>query len=122
MKHHSLICSLIVALGLTIAEPPRAIAQTARENSEAKKLFIEGVEFQHGGNFVEAEKKFREAVSQYPKAENADRTAYFLISTLKELKRVQDARTEIDNFRRSYPQSKWLADVNEVAFILVGQP
>ena len=80
------------------------------------------MEFQRDGIFVEAEKKFRAAVSQYPKAENADRTAYYLINTLKELKRVQDARTEIDNFRRSYPQSKWLADVNEMALILGGQP
>ena len=76
MKLHSLICSLIIALGLGIAEPPRAIAQTARENSEAKKLFSEGVEFQHDGNFVEAERKFRAAVRRYPKAETADRTAY----------------------------------------------
>ncbi|HET9217696.1 MAG TPA: outer membrane protein assembly factor BamD [Terriglobia bacterium] len=122
MKRHSLICSLIVALGLAIAEPPSAIAQTPRENSEAKKLFNEGVAFQHDGNFVEAEKKFRAAMRRYPRAENADRTAYYLIDTLKKLKRVQDARAEIDNFRRSYPQSKWLADVNEMMFMLGGQP
>ena len=122
MKRHSLICSLIVALGLAIAEPPSALAQTPRENSEAKKLFNEGVAFQHDGNFVEAEKKFRAAVRRYPRAENADRTAYYLIDTLKKLKRVSDVRTEIDNFRRSYPQSKWLADVNEMTFTLGGQP
>jgi tetratricopeptide (TPR) repeat protein len=122
MKRDPLVCSLIIGLGLALAQPPRAIAQTPRENAEARKLFNEGTEFQKDGNFVEAEKKFRAAVRRYPKAENSDRTAYYLIDTLTKLKRIQEARTEIDSFRRNYPQSKWLPDVNEAIFILGGQP
>jgi hypothetical protein len=38
------------------------------------------------------------------------------------LRRVQDARTEVEHFRRNYPQSKWLSDVDEITLALGGQP
>jgi len=121
MKRYLLACALVLALG-AVARPPMGIAQTERENTEARRLFNEGDQLQHVGNFVEAEKKFREAVRRYPKAEGADRADYYLIITLVQLRRLQDARTEIENFRKNYPQSKWLGDVNEKVLILGGLP
>jgi hypothetical protein len=38
------------------------------------------------------------------------------------LRRVQDARTEVESFRRNYPQSKWQPDVNERILALGGRP
>jgi hypothetical protein len=37
------------------------------------------------------------------------------------LRRTQDARAEIDSFRRNYAQSKWLPDVEEIILALGGQ-
>jgi len=122
MKRHSLTCSLMFAVVLAIWHPSAGAAQTPMENSEARRLFNEGVQYQHDGNFVEAEKKFREALRKYPKADQSDRTAYYLIDALVQLRRVQDARTEIENFRRNYPQSKWQDDINERILELGGLP
>src|SRR6185503_14379158 len=132
MKRNSLRLSLVLATTVVVAHPSmgisqrgtsqaqrgtaaqaaRGAAQTARQNAEAKSLANEGVEFLYDGNFVEAEKKFREALTKYPKAEGSDRTAYYLIDTLVKLRRVQDARTEAEHFRNNYPQSRWLQDVD----------
>jgi outer membrane protein assembly factor BamD (BamD/ComL family) len=122
MKRYSLTWSLIVVTAIVVANPSAGIAQTPRENSEARKLFTEGADLQHGGNFVEAEKKFREALRRYPRAEESDKTAYFLIDTLYRLRRVQDARTEIEIFRRNYPKSQWLEEVDEMTLRLGGMP
>jgi tetratricopeptide (TPR) repeat protein len=122
MKRRSLAWNLVLAVGLAVALPPTGTAQTATENSEARRLFNEGRKFQNDGNLVEAEKKFREALRKYPKAEQSDQTAYYLINTLEKLRRVQDARTEIENFRRNYPRSEWLDDVNESTWELGGLP
>jgi tetratricopeptide (TPR) repeat protein len=122
MKQHSMAWSLIMVAGLVLAYPSTGTSQTPRENSEARRLFNEGAELQHGGNFVEAEKRFREALRRYPKAEGSDRTAYFLIDTLVRLRRFQDARTEIENFRRNYPKSQWQDDVSEKISALGGLP
>jgi tetratricopeptide (TPR) repeat protein len=122
MNRYSLACCLTFAAVLAVAHPSPGIAQTPGENSEARRLFNEGVEFQHDGNLVEAEKKFREALRKYPKAEQSDKTAYYLIDTLDKLRRIAEARVEIDNFRKNYPQSRWLPDVNYKIVRLGGQP
>jgi tetratricopeptide (TPR) repeat protein len=121
MNWHSLSISLILAAGVAVAHSPQGLAQTPRENAEARRLFNEGVNLQDRGNMAEAEKKFREALTKYPKAEQSDRTAYYLINTLVKLARLQDARTEIEQFRKNYPQSKWQPDVNENIVKLGGQ-
>ena len=72
MKWHSLSISLILAAGVAVAHSPQGLAQTPRENAEARRLFNEGVLFQDRGNLGEAEKKFREALTKYPKAEQSD--------------------------------------------------
>jgi hypothetical protein len=113
MKPNSLILSLILAAGAVAACPSVGIAQSARDNAEARRLWAEGNEFYNDGNFPEAEKKFREALTKYPKADQSDRTAYYLIITLDKLRRFQDVHTEIENFHRNYPGSRWRGDVDE---------
>jgi hypothetical protein len=120
MKWNSLVLSLILAGGAVMTHPQEGIAQSVRENAAAKELFDAGDEFLNDGNFAEAERKFREALTKYPKAERSDRTAYYLILTLQKLGRVQDARTEIQNFYRNHPKSVWREDVDQKNMVLSG--
>jgi tetratricopeptide (TPR) repeat protein len=120
MKRNSLILSLILAAGVVMAYPTAGIAQTPRENSEALTLFRAGNELYTDGHYPEAEKKFREALTKYPKADQSDRTAYYLIITLEKLRRFSDARTEIQNFHKNYPASRWRQDVDERSLVLSG--
>jgi len=122
MKRNSFALDLALAATLVAAHPSTGISQTPSQNSEARRLVAEGVEFQYDGRFADAEKKFREALTKYPRAEQSDRTAYYLIDALVKLGRVQDARMEIERFRKNYPTSKWLQDVGERTWDLGGQP
>src|SRR5215831_12991011 len=118
MKWNSLIPSLILTIGVLVAHPSTGMAQPARENSEARRLWSEGNELYNDGNFADAEKKFREALTKYPKTDQSDRTTYYLIITLEKLRRFQDARTEIENFQRNFPGSRWRGDVDERSLAL----
>jgi len=120
MKWHSLILTLMLGTGAVIAHPPAGIAQSARENEEARKLWKDGNDLYNQRNFAEAEKKFRDALMKYPKADQSDRNAYYLIITLEKLRRLQDLRTEIENFHRNYSGSPWREDVDEVNVRLGG--
>ena len=113
MKWNSLILSLILAAGVLVAHPQAGMAQTTKDNTEARRLYNEGRDLFDDGNFADAEKKFREALAKYPKSDQADRTAYNLINTLEKLRRYQDANSEIENFYRNYPGSKWKEDVDQ---------
>jgi tetratricopeptide (TPR) repeat protein len=81
----------------------------------ARNLFNEGRDLYDERNYAEAEKKFREALLKYPKADQSDRTAYYLITTLEKLRRVQDVRNEIEKFHSNYPSSKWSEDLKETS-------
>jgi len=118
MKRNSLILSLILAAGVLAVHPQAGMSQTTKENTEARRLWNEGNELYNDGNFPDAEKKFREALTKYPRADQADRSAYYLIITLEKLRRFQDARTEIENFHRNYPGSRWRSDVDEKSLAL----
>ena len=120
MKWNSLVLSLSLATGAVMTQPPVAMAQTSAQNDAATKLANEGNEFLADKNYAEAEKKFREALSRYPKADRADRTAYLLIRTLVRANRVQEARMEIEKFPRAYPNSRWQEDVDGESFTLAG--
>jgi tetratricopeptide (TPR) repeat protein len=113
MKWNSLILSLIVATGALVVHPQAGTAQTAKDNTEARRLYSEGRELYDDGNYADAEKKLRETLTKYPKSDMADRTDYYLILALEKLRRYQDARTEIENFHRNYPGSRWREDVDE---------
>ena len=118
MKWNSLVLSLALSSGAVIAHPLTGVAQTTKENTEARRLFNEGNELLSDRNFAEAEKKFREALTKYPRAEQADRSAYYLILTLEKLRRYSDERTEIENFHRNFPGSQWRSDVDERSLAL----
>jgi hypothetical protein len=128
MKWNSVTFSLIFAAG-TAAYPSVASAQTRNvetfrltREDPARTLFDEGVKFQYEGKLVEAEQKFREALRRYPRAENADRTNFYLIDTLVKLRRIEAAKIELENLRKNYPGSKWQDDANEKIYSLGGQP
>jgi tetratricopeptide (TPR) repeat protein len=118
MKWNSLMLSLILAIGVAVAHPAQGMAQSPRENSEARKLWSEGNDLYNDGNFADSEKKFREALAKYPKSDQADRSTYYLIITLEKLRRFQEARTMIENFQRNFPGSRWRDDVDEKSLIL----
>jgi outer membrane protein assembly factor BamD (BamD/ComL family) len=113
MKWNSLILSLILAAGVVVAHPTAGLAQTAKDNAEARRLYNEGRDLFDDGNFADAEKKLREAMTKYPKSDQVDRSAYYLIKTLEKLRRYQDANSEIENFYRNYPGSRWKQDVDQ---------
>jgi outer membrane protein assembly factor BamD (BamD/ComL family) len=112
MKWNSLILSLVLSSGAVVAHPQMGMAQATKDNTEARRLWNEGNELFNDGNFTDAEKKFREALTKYPKTDQADRSAYYLIKTLEKLRRFQEARAEIENFHRNYPGSRWREDVD----------
>jgi hypothetical protein len=118
MKGNSLILGLILAAGVVAVHPQAGIAQTTKENSEARRLWNEGNDLFNDRNFADAEKKFREALTKYPKSDQGDRSAYFLIRTLEKLRRYPEARTEIENFHRNFPGSLWREDVDEISVAL----
>src|SRR6188474_1058709 len=97
MRRKPLLLSFMVVLGLSLATPSLLRAQLASQNT-ARTLFNEGRDLWDEGKFVDAERKFREALTKYPKAEQSDRTAYYLITTLVSLGRTPEARMEIENF------------------------
>ena len=117
MKSNSLLITFMVAASL-LAGTPQLRAQTSAQNNQARSLFLEGCNLWDEGNFVAAERKFRDALSRYPKAEQSDRTSYYLITTLINLGRADEARAEILNFYKAYPHSTWRSDVEEKRLML----
>jgi len=114
----TLALSLTLVTGVLLAHPAAGVAQTPRENTEARRLWSEGIDLYNDGNAMDAEKKFRDALTRYPKSDQADRTTYYLILALEKLRRFQDANTEIENFYRSFPASRWRDDVDERSLAL----
>jgi len=117
MKWHSLVLGLIVATGATAFYPKTGMAQSPQK-TEALRLYGEGRDLLDDGHYPEAEKKFREALTKYPRADQSDRTTYYLIITLEKLRRFQEARAEIENFSRNFPGSRWRSDVDERSMAL----
>jgi hypothetical protein len=112
MKIPSLLITLTIA-GTLAAASPQLHAQTPAQDAAAKALFREGRDFLDDGKYADAEKRFREALSKYPRAEQADRTSFYLIATLIKLGRTDEASAEVLSFNRKYPQSTWKTDVEE---------
>lgn len=117
MKSNSLLITFMVAANL-LAGTPQLRAQTSAQNNQARSLFLEGCDLWDEGNFVAAERKFRDALIRYPKADQSDRTSYYLITTLINLGRADEARAEILNFYKAYPHSTWRSDVEEKRLML----
>src|SRR5688572_23012263 len=102
MKRNSLQLILIFVAGVVFARPVLLAAQTPRQDSEAHALWLDGRNLYDDFKFAEAEKKFREALQKYPKSDQIDRQAYYLILTLEKLNRISEARAEIQTFLRNY--------------------
>jgi TolA-binding protein len=88
---------------------------------QARDLFNAGQELYDEGKFTEAEKRFREVIQKFPGNVIADRADYYLIRTLKQLERKNEALTRIGAFAKSYPKSKWQNDVEELRISLTNQ-
>lgn len=88
---------------------------------EARDLFSAGQGFYDEGRLGEAERKFREVVQKYPRNPIADRADYYLIRTLKQLGRKNEALTRIDGFAKTYPRSRWMSDVQELRINLTNE-
>src|SRR6267142_2173075 len=88
---------------------------------QARDLFNAGQELYDEGKFTEAEKRFREVIQKFPRNVIADRADYYLIRTLKQLEKKNEALTRIGAFAKSYPQSKWQNDVEELRISLTNQ-
>jgi tetratricopeptide (TPR) repeat protein len=114
-----IFCCLLTVCALV---RPVVWAQSPSQNAAARALFTEGRNFWDEGKFGEADRKFREAITRFPRAEQSDRTAFYLITTLIKLGRTAEARTEIENFYKNYPQSSWKSDVDEKRLTLNGLP
>jgi Outer membrane lipoprotein/HEAT repeats len=122
MRRNVAVLSFALVMNFAVVSSPWALAQSPAQNTAARALFLEGRDFWDDGKFADAEKKFREALTKYPKADQSDRTAYYLITTLIKLGRAADARAEIENFNRTYPQSTWRSDVEESRIRLSQHP
>jgi len=129
MKSNSLLMTFTIAASLLVGAPQlqaqtrgqQTPAQNAQaQNDQARVLFGQGSDLWYAGNFVDAEKKFREALRRYPTAQYSDRTSFFLIATLIELARADEALSEIQKFNRAYPNSPWKTDVEEKRLSLYG--
>src|SRR5262245_42661398 len=81
---------------------------------EARDLFNAGQRFFDENRFGEAESKFREVVRRFPKNPITDRADYYLIRTLAQVGKKNEALNRIDGFAKQYPRSRWLADVQEL--------
>src|SRR5881409_753467 len=123
--------SLLLAFGV-LAVSPTMFAQpvfpvdfknhfAAAVFDDARELFNAGQGLYDQGRFLDAERKFRQVVQRFPKNAIADRADYYLIRTLKQLGRKNEALTRIDAFAKTYPASRWLNDVQELRINLTNQ-
>src|SRR5262249_23732509 len=115
MKRNSFALSVILAISIIDTHAQTASAQTVQLNAAARQMYTDGRDLFDDGKYAEAEKKFRDALAKYPKADKSDQTAFYMIKSLVKLGRVQEARTEIDNFGRNYPKSDWNDDLSEIS-------
>jgi|GEM_PF-2066201 len=100
------------------ASPPEPPQQQA---DPARMMFIAAQNLWDDGRLYEAEKRFREILAKHPKSDVADRTAYYLIDALAKTGRIHEAIAEITSFEKRYPESRWMADVQEKRIALTNK-
>src|SRR5262249_43255399 len=83
------------------------------ESDAARDLFNSGRDYFDSEKFAQAENAFREVLRKYAKNVVADRSAYYLIRTLGEQGKIDDAKNEIAAFQKTYPKSAWLTASRE---------
>lgn len=121
---------LIAAGALAVA--PSAFAQTLSvpvfqrnlvepAGDPARELFNQGQSLYDKFRYIEAERTFRDVVARYSRSSIADKAEYYLIRTLGQLGKTQEALTRINLFPKMYPNSAWNGDVEELGMQLTGQ-
>ncbi len=91
------------------------------QGDQPRELFNAGQKFYDENNFAEAEKKFREVVNRFPRHRFAERADYYLIRTLTQIGKRDEALGRINAFARTYPKSSWQNDVRELRIQLTHQ-
>ena len=123
------ISNFLLTVSLTLALPFASWAQQRiliRTQSllppdEARDVFNAGLKFYDESRFTEAENKFRDVVRRFPRNPITDRADYYLIRTLTQVGKRNEALSRIDAFSRQYPKSNWLNDVQEFRIQLTNQ-
>src|SRR5258708_5643370 len=116
--------SKVMLLGLGVAAfASTASAQYARVSAlqssllpapapdEARDIFNAGLQFYDQSRYAQAEVKFREVLTRFPKNPIADRADYYYIRTLIQTGKKNDALRHINGFERQHPGSTWIPDV-----------
>jgi len=117
----TVLVTLFLASGAT-AQQVRILMQTSLlPPDEARDLFNAGQRSFDEDRFTDAENKFREVVRRFPRNAIADRADYYLIRTLAQVGKKNEALARINAFGRQYPKSRWLDDVQELRIQLTNQ-
>jgi len=88
---------------------------------EARDILNAGQALYDENRYSEAEAKFRQVITRFPRNPIADKADYYLIRTLAEVGKKDQALQRIDLFPRRYPQSRWKDDVQEIRIQLTNQ-
>ncbi len=99
---------------------PAAGAAAAAPDA-ARDLFNAGQKSYDEDRYTEAERTFRQVVQRYPKNSIADKAEYYLIRTLAQLGKRNEALSHVNQFAAAYPQSKWSTDVEEMRIRLTNR-
>src|SRR5437660_8551092 len=91
------------------------------ESDAARELFNTGRDYYDSEKYLQAENAFREVLQKYAKNAVADRSAYYLIRTLGEQGKIEEAKNQIAAFQKTYPKSNWMKDVLEYQARLTNQ-
>jgi HEAT repeat protein len=80
------------------------------QNTAAAKVFREGRDFIGDEEWEEAEGKFRNFVSAYPKDGNVDAALYWLAFALVKQDKYQEAEKQLKRLLAEFPRSNWADD------------
>jgi tetratricopeptide (TPR) repeat protein len=108
-------------LALALSSVLSAQTRLFMRADEARDIFNTGQRFYDEYKYTDAENKFREVVQRFPKNPIADRAAYYLIRTLSQAGKRNEALDRINAFAKQYPKSRWLDDIQEVRLQLTSQ-
>ena len=109
-------CILIFAA--VFAMTPGLFAQRSfvepSSGDPARELFNTGQSYFDQFRYADAEKTFREVIARYSRSTVADKAEYYLIRTLCQIGRTDEALNRINLFPKAYPKSSWNGDVEEL--------
>jgi len=115
------VCCAVVSAAAAQVPFGMRTGQSFMPGDEAREIFNLGQKFYDEYRFADAETKFREVVQRSSKNPIADRADYYLIRTLTQTGKKNEALSRIVSFPRRYPSSKWLNDVQELRMQLTNE-